>query len=60
ITVRYFDRDGEEIEVTAYGYLARAFQHEMDHLQGQLFIDKIIEPIQPEDLETYMEEHLND
>lgn len=25
VTVRYFDREGEEMEVTAYGYLARAF-----------------------------------
>lgn len=60
VTVRYFDREGDEIEVTAYGYLARAFQHEIDHLNGELFIDKIIEPIKPEDLEAYMEEHIND
>ncbi|WP_429951553.1 peptide deformylase [Enterococcus sp. AZ101] len=60
VTVRYFDREGDEIEVTAYGYLARAFQHEIDHLNGELFIDKIIEPIKPEDLEAYMEEHLDD
>ena len=60
ITVRYFDREGEEIEVTAYGYLARAFQHEIDHLNGELFIDKIIEEIAPEDLDAYMEEKLDD
>ncbi|OJG67721.1 peptide deformylase [Enterococcus moraviensis] len=60
VTVRYFDREGDEIEVTAYGYLARAFQHEIDHLNGELFIDKIIDPIKPEDLEAYMEEHLDD
>ncbi|MFD2307652.1 peptide deformylase [Enterococcus termitis] len=60
VTVRYFDREGDEIEVTAYGYLARAFQHEIDHLNGELFIDKIIEPIKAEDLDAYMEEHLDD
>lgn len=60
VTVRYFDREGQEIEVTAYGYLARAFQHEIDHLKGELFIDKIIDPIKPEDLDAYMEEHLDD
>ncbi|MDA9471240.1 peptide deformylase [Enterococcus sp. 5H] len=60
VTVRYFDREGDEIEVTAYGYLARAFQHEIDHLNGELFIDKIIDPIKPEDLEAYMEEHIDD
>lgn len=60
ITVRYYDREGDEIEVTAYGYLARAFQHEIDHLDGKLFIDQVIDPIAPEDLERYMEEHVND
>ncbi|OJG73547.1 peptide deformylase [Enterococcus quebecensis] len=60
VTVRYFDREGDEIEVTAYGYLARAFQHEIDHLNGELFIDKIIESIKPEDLDAYMEEHFDD
>ncbi|EOH96746.1 peptide deformylase [Enterococcus haemoperoxidus ATCC BAA-382] len=60
VTVRYFDREGDEIEVTAYGYLARAFQHEIDHLNGELFIDKIIDPIKPEDLDAYMEEHFDD
>ena len=60
VTVRYSDRDGSEMEVTAYGYLARAFQHEIDHLDGKLFIDQIIEKIAPEDLERYMEEHVDD
>ena len=60
VTVRYYDREGSEMEVTAYGYLARAFQHEIDHLDGKLFIDQIIEKIAPEDLERYMEEHVDD
>lgn len=59
-TVRYYDRDGEEIEVTAFGYLARAFQHEIDHLDGILFIEKMIQQIPEEELEEYMEEHLDD
>ena len=53
-------REGSEMEVTAYGYLARAFQHEIDHLDGKLFIDQVIEKIEPEDLECYMEEHADD
>lgn len=53
ITVRYFDREGEEIEVQAYDFLARAMQHEIDHLQGVLFTDKVIEYIAEEDLEDY-------
>lgn len=40
IRVRGLDREGREIEVEAGGYLARAFQHEIDHLDGILFIDK--------------------
>ena len=55
-----YDRDGEEIEVTAFGYLARAFQHEIDHLDGILFIEKMIQQIPEEELEEYMEEHLDD
>ncbi|MGY3765528.1 peptide deformylase [Vagococcus vulneris] len=57
VTVRYIDREGYEMEVDASGYLARAFQHEVEHLEGKLFTDKIIEKIAPEDLEKYMEEH---
>lgn len=60
VTVRYYDREGTEMEVTAFGYLARAFQHEIDHLDGKLFIDQVIEIIKPEDLEQYMEEHADD
>lgn len=60
VTVRYYDREGSEMEVTAYGYLARAFQHEIDHLEGKLFIDQVIEIIKPEELERYMEEHVDD
>lgn len=60
ITVRYFDREGDEVEVTAYGYLARTFQHEIDHLNGELIIDKIIDRIEPEELKEYMEEYIDD
>jgi len=40
IKVEGTNRDGERIEIKAEGYLARAFQHEIDHLDGILFIDK--------------------
>lgn len=33
------DRDGKPTRVKAKGWLARVFQHEIDHLDGQLFID---------------------
>ncbi|CAM3324702.1 peptide deformylase [Vagococcus fessus] len=60
VTVRYFDRDGDEYEVTATEYFARAMQHEIEHLDGKLFTDKIIERIAPEDLDAYMEGREND
>lgn len=60
ITVRYFDREGDEYEVEATEYFARAIQHEIEHLDGKLFTDKIIERIAPEDLDKYTEEHQHD
>ncbi|MCM3746148.1 peptide deformylase [Paenibacillus pasadenensis] len=39
VRVRGQNRDGEFFEVEAEGFLARAFQHEVDHLNGILFID---------------------
>ena len=41
VTVKAFDRNGKEFTVTAEGFLARAFCHENDHLDGVLYIDKV-------------------
>ena len=41
IRVRYFDRDGNMIEKDLEGLMAIAFQHELDHLKGHLFIEKL-------------------
>jgi len=41
VTVRALDRDGKLIEVKTDGLLATAIQHEIDHLDGVLFIDHI-------------------
>jgi peptide deformylase len=41
LTVRYLDRKGEEVTLDAEGFLARAVQHEIDHLNGTLFIDRL-------------------
>ena len=40
ITVKGLDRLGEEIQLEASGFLARIFQHEIDHLRGILFVDR--------------------
>lgn len=39
ITVRALDRHGEPFELAADGLLAICIQHEMDHLEGKLFVD---------------------
>ncbi|MGH9313715.1 MAG: peptide deformylase, partial [Vicinamibacterales bacterium] len=39
--VRGLDREGRERTVEATGLLARAFQHEIDHLDGTLFLDRL-------------------
>jgi peptide deformylase len=40
IVLSGFDKNGKAVKVKAWGLLARVFQHEMDHLNGKLFIDK--------------------
>ncbi|TCQ29456.1 peptide deformylase [Rhizobium sp. PP-CC-3G-465] len=41
ITLRYLDREGRQQEIAADGLLATCLQHEIDHLNGVLFIDHI-------------------
>jgi len=40
VTVKGVDRIGQNVEIKAEGYFARALQHEIDHLHGILFLDK--------------------
>src|SRR5438105_4895496 len=40
IIVKGQDRHGKEIRIKAFDFLARVFQHEIDHLDGLLFIDR--------------------
>ena len=40
-TVKGLNRQGVAHQVTGEGLLARAFQHEMDHLDGTLFVDRL-------------------
>ncbi len=41
VRVKYLDRDGESREMEAEGLMATCLQHEIDHLDGVLFIDHI-------------------
>ncbi len=40
VKVRGLNRNGEKVEYVREGYMARALQHEIDHLDGILYIDK--------------------
>ena len=51
VTVKALDEDGKEIKNKAKELLAQAISHEVDHLEGILFVDKII----PGTLETVKE-----
>ncbi len=41
VQVRYVDRNGDPREITGEGLLARALAHEIDHLDGKLFLDHL-------------------
>jgi peptide deformylase len=43
VTVRGYDRQGKLIRIKAKDWLARVFQHEIDHLDGILYIDRATE-----------------
>jgi len=45
IHVSAFDLDGNEISETVDGLMARAIQHELDHLDGVLFIDRLSDSV---------------
>ncbi len=51
VTVQALNRFGETVEYRGEGLLARAFCHEIDHLDGKLFIDKATRILTPDDLE---------
>ena len=49
VTVKYQDRNGEWHERTAEGFTARAFCHEIDHLDGHLYTELVSEYLDPAD-----------
>jgi peptide deformylase len=44
IRLRYLDRDGGEHDEARRGLTAGTFQHELDHLDGTLFVDRVTDP----------------
>ncbi|HTL12109.1 MAG TPA: peptide deformylase, partial [Bdellovibrionota bacterium] len=41
IRVKYLDRDAQSHDITAEGFLATVLQHEFDHLDGKLYVDRL-------------------
>lgn len=50
VTVRATNRLGEEYEINAHDFLARALCHEIDHLDGTLYIDKVTRMLSEEEI----------
>ncbi len=51
VTVRATDRNGNEYTVTGSGLKARAFCHEIDHLDGKIFIDNAVRMLTEKEIE---------
>lgn len=49
VTVSALDRNGEKQIIKGAGMLAKAFCHEIDHLDGVVFVDKVTEYVEVED-----------
>lgn len=51
VTVKGQNRRGDDVKLKAQGWLARVFQHEIDHLDGVLYIDRATDiwKVEPED-----------
>lgn len=52
VTVRAMDREGNEFELTGYDLLAKAICHEVDHLDGIIYTDKVERMLRPDEVEA--------
>ncbi len=57
VTVEALDRDGKKLKFRASGFHARVVQHEFDHLEGRLFIDRMSDLTTLSFLEEYIKYH---
>ena len=56
ITVRFQNRKGEWMEMETEGFEARAVCHEIDHLDGTLYVDVMDRELTPEEIEGHIPE----
>ena len=54
VRVDYLDLDGDERTIVAEGFLATVFQHELDHLQGVLYVDRMRDMTRLATVEDYL------
>jgi peptide deformylase len=52
VTVKGIDVNGKETRIKAEGFLAQALQHEIDHLNGKLYIDRVENPDELRKIQT--------
>ena len=57
VRVRAQDRDGNWFEAEAQGLTARAFCHEIEHLDGHLFVEHVDHFLTEDEIEEYLKEH---
>ena len=60
VRVRAQDRDGDWFEAEAEGLTARAFCHEIEHLDGHLFVEHTDRLMEGEELQKWLEEHADE
>ncbi len=57
IKIEFLDRHGKEVKMDGDGFLATVFQHEFDHLDGILFVDKVTDRNKLAFTEEYVRYH---
>src|SRR5512147_2575124 len=56
LTVKALNRHGKPVKIKVEGWMARIFQHEIDHLEGVLFTDRASKVWRPKETETIPDE----
>jgi peptide deformylase len=59
VTLRALDRFGKPYEMTASGLLGECFQHEIDHMNGKLFVD-LLSPLKRSIARRKLDKYLRD
>lgn len=60
VRVTYLDTEGEKQELIAEGFIATVVQHELDHLFGTLYVDRVLDKTKLMFEDEYLEYHQND